>query len=335
MTNDNPTCCVASHNDQVPESASQSGTDPQQDEVHTSLKNIKENAKEEMAKLEGGTFIMGTDDDIGFPEDGEGPPREVTLDSFYIDQYCVSNLEFMKFVRDTDYTTDAERFGWSFVFHDLVPAEDDQHIIQNVSAAPWWIAVEDANWLRPYGPSSNIFEDKDLLKHPVTHVSWNDAVTYADWAGKRLPTEAEWEYAARGGFSGKRYPWGDELTPNETHRCNIWQGDFPDNNLCEDGYFATAPVDEFEPNEYGLYNITGNVWEWCSDWFSPDYHTTSAYQHENPTGPADGTNRVMRGGSYLCHRSWCNRYRVAARSKNSPESATGNMGFRTVCETSE
>lgn len=330
MTDDNPTCCAASYNGQVVENASQSEAPAQQDGVNGSSKNAGEVAKEEMVKLDGGTFTMGTDDDVGFPEDGEGPPRDVTLDPFYIDQSCVSNLDFLEFVRDADYTTDAERFGWSFVFRHLVPTEDTQSIIQNVSEASWWVAVKGANWLRPYGPSSNIFENKELLKHPVTHVSWNDAAAYADWAGKRLPTEAEWEYAARGGLSGKRYPWGDELTPNGKHRCNIWQGDFPNKNLCEDGYFGTAPVNEFESNGYDLYNITGNVWEWCSDWFSPDYHTTSDYQNNNPTGPADGTNRVTRGGSYLCHRSWCNRYRVAARSKNSPESATGNIGFRTV-----
>jgi formylglycine-generating enzyme required for sulfatase activity len=169
----------------------------------------------------------------------------------------------------------------------------------------------------------------------VTHVSWNDAQAYVEWAGKRLPTEAEWEFAARGGLEEKQFPWGDELTPDGEHRCNIWQGDFPEHNTGEDGFLATAPVDTYEPNGYGLYNVSGNVWEWCADWFSPDYHTTEAYNHDNPTGPDSGHQRVTRGGSYLCHRSWCNRYRVAARSKNTPDSPTGNIGFRCIVDSAE
>jgi formylglycine-generating enzyme required for sulfatase activity len=285
-----------------------------------------------MVRLDGGSFTMGTDSDVGFPEDGEGPPRRVTLDPFYIDKHAVTNAAFFEFVRETDHTTDAERYGWSFVFRDFVPEEDGEHVLRNVAAAPWWVAVRGANWLRPYGPSSNVLADTDLLSHPVTHVSWRDARAYADWAGKRLPTEAEWEYAARGGLEGKRYPWGDELTPNGEHRCNIWQGDFPEYNTGADGYERTAPVDAYEPNGYGLYNVAGNVWEWCSDWFSTDHHTSDAYDPDNPTGPPDGDERVMRGGSHLCHRSWCNRYRVGARSKNTPDSSTTNVGFRCVVD---
>jgi formylglycine-generating enzyme required for sulfatase activity len=148
----------------------------------------------------------------------------------------------------------------------------------------------------PEGRSSNVIED-DLLKHPVTHISWRDVAAYADWAGKRLPTEAEWEYAARGGREGARFPWGDELEPDGKHRCNVWQGEFPEHNTAEDGYISTAPVDAFEPNGYGLYNVCGNVWEWCRDWFSPNYHTTDAYDPDNPTGAEDGDQQVMRGGS--------------------------------------
>lgn len=318
MSQDDPACCAASR--ELSERSNQhepTSTRSLDDSRHSST----------IVRIDGGEFIMGTDSDVGFPEDGEGPARQVTVDSFYLDKYAVTNAEFLEFIRDTDYTTDAERYGWSFVFENFVSQADREHILRNVSVAPWWGAVNGANWLRPGGPGSNILED-DRLDHPVTHVSWNDAVAYADWAGKRLPTEAEWEYAARGGLEQKRYPWGDELCPDGTHRCNIWQGDFPEYNTGDDGYLSTAPVNEYEPNEYGLYNVSGNVWEWCSDWFSADYHTSDSYSHTNPTGPEDGTQRVMRGGSYLCHSSWCNRYRVAARSKNTPDSSTGNIGFR-------
>jgi formylglycine-generating enzyme required for sulfatase activity len=288
-----------------------------------------------MVRLNGGTFLMGTDSDIGFPEDGEGPAREITLDPFYIDKYAVTNAEFLQFVRETDYTTDAELYGWSFVFQDFVAEDDSEHLLRNVDVAPWWLAVEGATWLHPYGLSSTVLDNRGLLKHPVTHVSHNDARAYAEWAGKRLPTEAEWEFAARGGLEGKRYPWGDELTSDGEHRCNIWQGDFPEHNTGEDGFLATAPVDAYEPNGYDLYNVSGNVWEWCADWFSSDYHTSDAYDPNNPTGPDSGDQRVTRGGSYLCHRSWCNRYRVAARSKNTPDSSTGNIGFRCVVDPAE
>jgi formylglycine-generating enzyme required for sulfatase activity len=285
-----------------------------------------------MVKLPGGEFTMGADSDVGFPQDGEGPTREVTVDPIYVDKYAVTIAEFFNFVQETGYTTDAERFGWSFVFQDFVNEADEEHVLQNVDQAPWWLAVEGADWLHRFGPDSTVLDDRDLLKHPVTHVSWQDARAYADWAGKRLPTEAEWEYAARGGLQGRRYPWGDELHPGGEHRCNIWQGEFPEHNTTDDGYAATAPVNEYEPNGHGLYNVSGNVWEWCADWFSADHHTTDAYTTDNPTGPDDGTQRVMRGGSHLCHRSWCNRYRVAARSKNTPDSATTNIGFRCVVD---
>jgi formylglycine-generating enzyme required for sulfatase activity len=280
-----------------------------------------------MVKIPQGSFQMGTEDE-GFPADGEGPAREVTLDSFYIDKYAVTNAEFVQFVRETGYTTDAERYGWSFVFQDFLPDDSDSHIIDNVDAAPWWVAVEGASWLHPEGPDSTVI-DEDRLNHPVVHISWRDAVAYDEWANKRLPTEAEWERAARGGLEGRRYPWGDELTPDGEHRCNIWQGEFPEENTGDDGYLGTAPVDAFEPNGVGCYNTSGNVWEWCSDWFSAEWHTDDRHETRvNPEGPDSGMNKVMRGGSYLCHESWCNRYRVAARTKNTPDSSTGNLGFR-------
>ncbi|MFC7192952.1 formylglycine-generating enzyme family protein [Halocatena marina] len=283
-----------------------------------------------MVKIEGNSFTMGTDSKVGYRADGEGPTREVTIDPFFIDKYAVTNAEFLKFVRETEYVTDAERFGWSFVFEDFVRPRDKDKVIQKVSGAPWWVAVRGANWFRPEGPSSNVLDTR--LVHPVTHVSWRDATAYANWAGKRLPTEAEWEYAGRGGLEQTRFPWGDDLQPDGEHMCNIWQGEFPKTNTDADGFIKTAPVNEFPANGYGLYNVSGNVWEWCQDWFSADYHTTDSFDSVNPSGPPDGDQRVMRGGSYLCHRSWCNRYRVAARSKNTPDSSTGNLGFRCVVD---
>lgn len=333
MTDDDSACCAASRGEQQ---KSEDGTSTSRDQASESLRTEPPTDDDDrlrgMVELDGGSFTMGTDDDVGFPQDGEGPAREVTLDPFYIDTKAVTNAEFLNFVRETGYVTDAEQYGWSFVFQDFVNEQDDGKVFQNVGAAPWWLAVEGADWLHRFGPSSTILDDLDLLKHPVIHVSWNDARAYAEWAGKRLPTEAEWEYAARGGLEQKLYPWGDELRPDGEHRCNIWQGDFPEHNTGDDGYLATAPVDEYQPNGFGLHNIVGNVWEWCADWFSPTYHTTDEYSHENPTGPDTGDQRVMQGGSHLCHRSWCNRYRVAARSKNAPDSSTTNIGFRCVVD---
>ena len=282
-----------------------------------------------MVLIPRGAFIMGSDDESGYPADGEGPSRHVKLDSFFMDAYSVTNARFGDFVRDTGYVSEAERYGWSFVFHSFVPRSVAKSVQQSPLATPWWWVVQMADWRHPEGPGSNINKRKS---HPVVHISWNDAVAYSNWAGKRLPTESEWEYAARGGLIQKTYPWGDDICVGGKHLCNIWQGDFPDHNTQQDGYVGTAPVKSFKPNHYGLYNMVGNVWEWCSDWFSSDHSIVEI--NENPKGPPRGTNKCMRGGSYLCHESYCNRYRVAARSSNTPDSSTGNLGFRCVKESS-
>jgi len=278
-----------------------------------------------MVYIPGGEFLMGTDQKEGFPADGEGPVREVIINPFYMDTYAVTNAQFAEFVNDTGYKTEAEVFGWSFVFYQIISKEVAKTVKNQVASTPWWWVVEGAYWKKPEGVDSSI---DNRMDHPVIHISWNDAMKYCEWAGKRLPTEAEWEFAARGGLKQKNYPWGDELTPNGDHLCNIWQGNFPHVNTKLDGYLSTAPVSAFPPNGYGLYNIVGNVWEWCADWFSPTFHVSDT--GDNPKGPPTGQTKVMRGGSYLCHHSYCNRYRVAARSSNTPDSSTGNLGFRCV-----
>ena len=287
-------------------------------------KGVSAETRARMVRLQGGRFLMGTDSDEGFPQDGEGPVREVTLRPFWIDSTTVTNRLFQQFVEATGYRTEAERFGWSFVFWLHLPKARFKELVEDtVRAAPWWCKVRGAQWNAPEGPGSNLLRRED---HPVVHVSWNDAEAYAQWTGQRLPTEAEWEYAARGGLEQKTYPWGDKLRPQGKHMCNIWQGDFPDRDTGDDGYAGTCPVQAFPPNGYGLFSMTGNTWEWCADWFSPDFHRTASLA--NPTGPPQGSSRVTRGGSFLCHKSYCNRYRVAARSSNTPDSSTSNTSFR-------
>jgi sulfatase modifying factor 1 len=273
-----------------------------------------------MLLLDGGEFLMGSDDRDGFPADGEGPVRRVSLNPFWIDPVALSNARFAAFVEATGHVTEAERYGWSFVFGGLLP--DDFEPTRGAAQAPWWRQVFGADWRHPEGPASSV---ENRMDHPVVHVAYTDALTYCAWAGVRLPTEAEWEYAARGGLRQARFPWGDELTPGGRHRCNIWQGQFPGHNTLDDGYLGTAPVDTYQPNGFGLYNVAGNVWEWCADWFRTGHRNGP---RRDPTGPPSGEARVIRGGSYLCHHSYCTRYRVGARSSNTPDSSTGNMGFR-------
>jgi formylglycine-generating enzyme len=284
-----------------------------------------------MVRIPPGEFSMGGDDPDSFPDDGEGPVRGVSLSPYLIDATAVTNRQFAAFVKATSYVTEAERFGWSYVFHLFVPPKSRRHVMDaTVPGAPWWLAVEGATWRTPEGPGSDVNERP---QHPVVHVSWWDAYAYATWSGKRLPTEAEWEKAARGGLERAKYAWGDELTPKGRWRCNIWQGQFPRLNTADDGHIGPAPVKSFAPNAFGLYEVAGNVWEWCADWWSTKWHTQNRMEtRQDPKGPPTGDSRVMRGGSFLCHESYCNRYRVAARTSNTPDSSTGNLGFRCAAD---
>lgn len=265
--------------------------------------------------LPGGEFLMGSDHGR-YPLDGESPARTVTVAPFRIDRFAVTNERFARFVHDTGYVTDAERLGWSFVFAGFLP--EDHPPTRAVANAPWWRVVPGAAWHAPAGPGTSV---RDRGDHPVVHVSWQDARAFAAWAGGRLPTEAEWEYAARGGLAGQPFPWGDELTPGGRHMCNVWQGDFPVLDTGEDGYRGTAPVDAYEPNGFGLHCVVGNVWELTADAWSLPGSSCCA-----PATSPDA--RVIKGGSYLCHASYCERYRVSARTATTVDSSTGHMGFR-------
>ncbi|XP_014204844.1 sulfatase-modifying factor 1-like [Copidosoma floridanum] len=277
---------------------------------------------EDMVKIEAGSYFIGTNNPV-FISDGEGPRREVELDSFYIDKYEVSNADFEKFVTDNgNYETEAEKFGDSFVFEGLLSDAVKNEIKQAVKQAPWWLPVKNATWRTPEGIDSNV---SDRMNHAAVHVSWNDAMAYCKSLGKRLPTEAEWEVTCRGGLNDRLFPWGNKLMPNDQHRVNIWQGQFPEKNTAEDGFKGTNPVDHFPPNGAGVYNIIGNVWEWTADWWTVRH---SDEKQVNPTGPPSGSDKVKKGGSYLCHKDYCYRYRCAARSQNTPNTSAGNLGFR-------
>ena len=308
-----------------------------------------------MVWIPGGEFTMGTNEADSWP--AERPAHRVRVDGFWMDATEVTNAEFRKFVAATDYLTTAERKPeWEEIKKQVppgTPKPPEESLVAGAlvftpperpikldDASQWWQWTPDADWRHPEGPKSNL-EGRD--DHPVVHVSWDDATAYCQWAGKRLPTEAEWEFAARGGLEGKRYVWGDAPVSETKPQCNIWQGHFPDNHSNADKFSRTAPVKSFPPNGYGLYEMPGNVWEWCSDWYRPDAYrlqlkATSGGVVLNPQGPKESFDpaepyapkRVHRGGSFLCNDSYCSNYRPSGRRGNSPDTGMSHVGFRCV-----
>nr|WP_281273536.1 formylglycine-generating enzyme family protein [Marinimicrobium koreense] len=305
-----------------------------------------------MVLIPGGTYLMGSDSHHARPD--ESPIHEVTVSSFWMDKTEVTNSQFRQFVEETGYVTTAERQpNWEDIKKQLPPGTprppDDVMVPSSLvffpsgqpvslsNPANWWRWVPGANWRHPEGPDSDI-EGRE--NHPVVHVSWDDAQAFARWAGKRLPTEAEWEWAARGGLENNMFPWGNEGVDTGQHKANIWQGRFPDNNTKEDSFYRTAPVKSFPSNGYGLYDMAGNVWEWTADWYHSEYYSQAKRQGHitNPTGPEKSHDpqeprvpkRVLRGGSFLCHETYCESYRVSARMKSSPDSGHAHVGFRLV-----
>lgn len=269
--------------------------------------------------IPGGMGLLGTRDPV-IAHDGEDPLRRVRIKPFALSPTAVSNAQFAEFVADTGYETEAERFGWSFVFWSDVTSE--VAMSEAVVGLEWWRNIPGAKWNAVRGPGSECDLDPD---HPVVHVSWNDARAFAAWAGGRLPTEAEWEHAARGGLGDVKYPWGDEDPDDAAYfPCNIWQGTFPQTNWAKDGFKTTAPVQSFDPNGYGLFNMVGNVWEWTS----APYRIASQKRAIKEKLAGMKGYKVLKGGSFLCHASYCWRYRIAARSGNSPESTTTHQGMR-------
>jgi formylglycine-generating enzyme required for sulfatase activity len=263
-----------------------------------------------MRAIPAGTFRMGSAD--GAPD--ERPVRGVAIDAFRFDVREVTHAEFSRFVSATGYVTDAERWGWSAVFDPAAAVAGHE--------GSWWRRMDGANWKRPRGAGSTV-EAPDAL--PVVQVSWHDALAYCTWAGKRLPTEAEWEYAARGGLGGEPFTWGSAAHDRASH-ANTWDGVFPTRDEGLDGHAALAPVGRFPPNGYGLHDMAGNAWEWVADWYSPTAYRDGATR--NPSGPRAGTEKVLRGGSWLCADNYCRGWRVAHRNKATPDSAWDHTGFR-------
>jgi len=271
------------------------------------------------ARIKGGRIQVGTSRPL-LEQDGEGPVRFVRVGDFDLSVSAVTNAEFRQFVESTGYVTEAERLGWSYVFYQFV--EKDMPTT-GVVGAEWWRRVEGAAWSAPFGPGSSI---DDILDHPVVHIAWEDAVQFCAWAGGRLPTEAEWEHAARGGRPDPIYPWGDAAPSDAFTPCNIWQGRFPQENTVIDGYAGLAAAVSFEPNGYGLYNMAGNCWEWTADTFRVRSLKRSAASLNAAARQEE--RKVLKGGSYLCHASYCHRYRIAARMGSTGDSTTGHIGFR-------
>ena len=284
-----------------------------QDEIRAGLRAIP-----------GGFFDMGARKST-FAEDLDSPRRKVFVSPFRISPYTVTNADFARFVEATGYRSVAEREGWSYVFHLLLETPADWPV--SPPGLRWWRRVDGAFWAQPEGPGTDVADRGD---HPVTHVAWYDALAYCRWAGVRLPREAEWERAGRGGLAHLKFPWGNTLVPGGEFAMNTWQGRFPDENSAEDGYVGTAPVGSYAPNGYGLYNMTGNVWEWVQDWFGPRGAPKGVPR--DPRGPESGTAKVQRGGSFLCHVSYCDRYHVHSRTRNDPDSSTSNSGFRIAAD---
>ncbi|MBC8117815.1 MAG: formylglycine-generating enzyme family protein [Candidatus Saccharimonas sp.] len=304
-----------------------------------------------MRWIPAGEFQMGSDEANVAP--AEQPRHRVRVDGFWIDETEVTNLQFSEFVTATGYVTLAERtIDWETLRQQLppgTPKPPDENLqpgslvftppgeaVRLDNAAGWWSWVPGANWRHPEGPDSNL---DGKQQHPVVQVSWDDALAYATWAGKRLPTEAEWEFAARGGLEGSRYAWGDELRPQGRCVANFWQGTFPHQNTADDGFARTAPVRSFEANGYGLHDMIGNVWEWCGDWYRTDaYADRSGRLTVNPTGPESSRNpeeplqaqRVTKGGSFLCSEGYCSNYRPSARRGNATDTGMSHVGFRCV-----
>ncbi|MEP0943114.1 MAG: formylglycine-generating enzyme family protein [Rhizobiaceae bacterium] len=272
--------------------------------------------------IPGGAALVGTRQEF-IPDDGESPLRKVNIKPFRMAPTPVTNAQFAEFIDATKYVTEAEQFGWSFVFWSAVSKEIE--MTQAAAHVQWWRRVDGSNWRDINGPGTAQEACHD--NHPVVHISWNDAAAYAKWVGGRLPSEAEWEHAARGGLGDVKFPWGDD-EPNDTdyHPCNIWQGDFPQSNTCADGFSETAPAKSFSPNGFGLYNMCGNVWEWTAD----AYKIRSLKKHVKERLKTMHGYKLLKGGSFLCHKSYCFRYRIAARSGNSPDSTTTHQGFRVV-----
>jgi formylglycine-generating enzyme len=311
MTNPPKPCCTPARNGSAPNTASLLTTS-----------NTCAALKEAAQPIPGGSGLIGTAN-AGIPDDGEAPLRKTSVKPFRMGAATVTNAEFQVFVESTGYVTEAERFGWSFVFWSQVPKAVGA--TQAVAAVEWWRRVDGANWRDINGPDT--MAEAWKADHPVVQVSWSDARAYCQWANARLPSEVEWEHAARGGLGDVPFPWG-QREPNDTDHtpCNIWQGHFPETNTAVDGYLTTAPAKSFEPNGYGLYNLVGNVWEWTAD----AYRVKSLKKNVRTRLEQMKGYKLSKGGSFLCHRSYCYRYRIAARSGTSPDSATTHHGFRVV-----